>query len=83
MVGRIAKALLALGLCLQLTYAANILAVFTYTSPSPFLLVAPYMRALVRNGHQITIVSSVKLLADIDGARHIRVPMLDQLMEGE
>ncbi|XP_034488823.1 UDP-glucuronosyltransferase 2B15 [Drosophila innubila] len=81
MVGRKANALLVLGLCLQLTYAANILAVFTYTSHSPFLLVEPYMRALVRNGHQITIVSSVKPLEDIDGARHIRVPMLDQLME--
>ncbi|KAM8705493.1 hypothetical protein ACLKA7_009880 [Drosophila subpalustris] len=81
MVGHKAFALLVLGLCLQVTQAANILAIFTFTSKSPFILVAPYMRALVRNGHQITIVSQLKYMDEIEGARHIRVPMLDQLME--
>ncbi|KAH8406764.1 hypothetical protein KR222_010006, partial [Zaprionus bogoriensis] len=72
---------LAIGLCGQLGHGANILAVFSYSFPSPFLLVAPYMKALVRKGHQVTIISSVSHLPDIDGARHIRIQMLDQLAE--
>ncbi|KAH8312487.1 hypothetical protein KR044_011013 [Drosophila immigrans] len=81
MVGHMANVLLVLGLCLlSLTHAAHILAVFSYSFPAPFLLVAPYMKALVQNGHQVTIVSSVSHLADIEGARHIRIQPLDQLM---
>ncbi|XP_030571735.1 UDP-glucuronosyltransferase 2B15-like [Drosophila novamexicana] len=81
MVGHTSGALLIFSLCLQLTHAANILAVFSYSFPSPFLLVAPYMKALVQKGHQVTIISARNHLANIDGARHIRVEMLDQLME--
>ncbi|KAH8358913.1 hypothetical protein KR093_003243 [Drosophila rubida] len=80
MVGRMASALLVLGLCLSFTHAAHILAVFSYSFPAPFLLVTPYMKALVQNGHQVTIVSSFNHLTDIEGARHIRVQLLDQLM---
>jgi len=78
-----ASALLVVGLCFELTHAANILAIFTYTSASPYLLVAPYIQALVHNGHQVTIVSSPSHLQDIDGAQHIRVKMLDKVMEGK
>jgi len=83
MIGHMASALLVLGLCFQLTHEADILAVFTYTSASPYLFVAPYLRALVHNGHKVTIVSSPSHLDDIDGARHIRVQMLDKVMEGK
>ncbi|XP_062124374.1 UDP-glucosyltransferase 2 [Drosophila sulfurigaster albostrigata] len=80
MVGHIASALAVLGLCLSLTHAAQILAVFSYSFPAPFLLVAPYMKALVQNGHQVTIVSSYNHLEDIEGVRHIRIKLMDQLL---
>lgn len=76
-------ALLVLGLCVQLAHGANILAVFSYSFPSPFRLVAPYLEALVREGHQLTIISSPNHLSNIDGAHHIRVQMLDKLMLGK
>lgn len=76
-------ALLVLGLQAQLAYGANILAIFSYSFPSPFLLVTPYMEALVRQGHQVTIISSPLHLSNIDGAHHIRVHKLAGLMDGK
>ncbi|EDV93628.1 UDP-glycosyltransferase UGT5 [Drosophila grimshawi] len=81
MLGHLGVDFLVLGLCLQLATAANILAVFAYILPSPFYLVAPLMKALVHQGHQVTIISCGNHLADIDGAHHIRVRMLDHLSE--
>lgn len=75
--------LLVLGLYVQLAHGANILAVFSYSFPSPFRLVSPYLEALVREGHQLTIISAPHHLSNIDGAHHIRVPMLEKLMLGE
>lgn len=78
-----AALLVLLGLCGQLAHGANILAIFSYSFPSPYLLVAPYMKALVNQGHQVTIVSSPYHLSDIDGAHHIRVQNLGRLMVGK
>lgn len=85
MMGHVSGALLVIAVCLQqAALAANILAIFSYCSASSFLFLTPYMTALVQKGHQLTIISAGnKYLADIDGARHIRVNALDHLMAGE
>ncbi|KAH8385575.1 hypothetical protein KR200_000702 [Drosophila serrata] len=61
--------------------AADILAVFPYRLPSPFQVVRPLVRALVERGHRITVITPVGLPPDIEGVRHLRVPMLDKLMQ--
>lgn len=83
MLGLPGAALLVLGLYVQLAHGANILAIFSYSFPSPYLLVAPYMKALVDQGHRVTIISSPYHLSNIDGAHHIRVQKLGQLMDGK
>ncbi|XP_034660454.1 2-hydroxyacylsphingosine 1-beta-galactosyltransferase-like [Drosophila subobscura] len=76
---RLGSAWLALSLLLflELARAANILAVFPYRFPSPFKLVNPLMRALTQRGHKVTMITPVSMPSDIEGVRHIRVPMLD------
>jgi len=78
---RIVAVLLALLLCTRLTQSANILAIFSYTFSTPYLVVKPYIKALIAKGHNVTIISSVNLIPDIDGARHIRVAALDQVID--
>ncbi|KMZ05330.1 uncharacterized protein Dsimw501_GD18375, isoform C [Drosophila simulans] len=73
--------LLHLNLYLELGQAANILGVFPYRIPSPFQMVRPLIRALVERGHKVTMVTPADYPAEIDGVRHIRVPMLNQLMQ--
>ncbi|XP_023036445.1 UDP-glycosyltransferase UGT5 isoform X1 [Drosophila willistoni] len=68
-------------LSVQLTKADNILAIFSYASGSPYLLVRPLIKELVDRGHQITVVSAAKYFPTIDGTRHIRVFELDHLIE--
>ncbi|XP_022209464.2 UDP-glycosyltransferase UGT5-like [Drosophila obscura] len=76
---RLGSAWLALSLLLILesALAANILAIFPYRFPSPFKLVNPLMRALTQRGHKVTMITPVNMPSDIEGVRHIRVPMLD------
>lgn len=81
-VAQIVVALLSLVLCMRLVESANILAIFTYTFSTPYLVVIPYVQALVDNGHNITIISPVENLPDIKDVRHIRVPALDRLIYG-
>lgn len=81
-VAQIVVALLTLVLCMRLVESANILAIFTYTFSTPYLVVIPYVQALVDNGHNITIISPVENLPDIKDVRHIRVPALDRLIYG-
>lgn len=81
-VAQIVVALLMLVLCMRLIESANILAIFTYTFSTPYLVVIPYIQALVDNGHNITIISPVENLPDIKDVRHIRVPALDRLIYG-
>lgn len=81
-VAQIVVALLSLVLCMRLVQSANILAIFTYTFSTPYLVVIPYVQALVDNGHNITIISPVENLPDIKDVRHIRVPALDRLIYG-
>ncbi|XP_017046366.1 UDP-glycosyltransferase UGT5 isoform X2 [Drosophila ficusphila] len=80
---RLGSAWLALSLLLhlELGQAANILTVFPYRLPSPFQMVRPLVRALVDRGHKVTMVSPAGLPADIQGVRHIRVPMLNKNMQ--
>jgi len=75
--------LLHLNLYLELGQAANILGVFPYRIPSPFQMVRPLIKALVERGHKVTMVTPADYPAKIDGVRHIRVPMLNQLMQSE
>lgn len=82
---------LALGLCLCLNVflplefvrGASILAVFPYRLDQLFLVVRPLMKALTERGHNITMITPMGMLEDIDGVRHIRVPMLNTHMHGE
>ncbi|KAH8241261.1 hypothetical protein KR032_005720 [Drosophila birchii] len=71
---------LYVGLHKDLLQAANILGVFPYWQSSPFQVVRPLVRALVERGHNITMITPVGILPDIEGVRHIRVPMLNQHM---
>ncbi|XP_017145528.1 2-hydroxyacylsphingosine 1-beta-galactosyltransferase-like [Drosophila miranda] len=68
---------LSILLFLELALAANILAIFPYRFPSPFQLINPLMRALSQRGHKVTMVTPVNFPPDIEGVRHIRVPLLD------
>ncbi|XP_034484460.1 UDP-glucuronosyltransferase 2C1-like [Drosophila innubila] len=61
--------------------SANILAIFSYTFSTPYLVVKPYIKALIAKGHNVTVISSVNLLPDIDGVRHIRAAALDQVID--
>ncbi|KAH8280823.1 hypothetical protein KR054_000260 [Drosophila jambulina] len=61
----------------DLSQAANILGVFPYWRPSPFQMVLPLIRALVERGHNVTMITPNGILDDIEGARHIRVAMLN------
>ncbi|KAH8347153.1 hypothetical protein KR059_005868 [Drosophila kikkawai] len=61
--------------------AADILAVFPYRLLSPFQVVRPLVRNLVERGHSITMITPVGLPPDIEGVRHLRVPMLNKLMQ--
>jgi len=70
-------------LCSRITQSANILAVFAYTFGTPYMVVKPYIKALIAKGHNITVISSVRFLPDIEGVRHIRVPKLDQAIDGK
>nr|NP_001262470.1 UDP-glycosyltransferase family 303 member A1, isoform B [Drosophila melanogaster]NP_652621.1 UDP-glycosyltransferase family 303 member A1, isoform A [Drosophila melanogaster]AAF54598.1 UDP-glycosyltransferase family 303 member A1, isoform A [Drosophila melanogaster]AGB95852.1 UDP-glycosyltransferase family 303 member A1, isoform B [Drosophila melanogaster] len=68
-------------LCPKLTNAENILAVFSYTFGSSYLLITPFLRNLVQRGHQLTLISAVTIMPHIEGVHHIRVPKLDMLMK--
>lgn len=81
-VARIVIALSTLGFCMRLVESANILAIFSYTFSTPYLVVIPYVQALVNNGHNLTIISPVENLPDIKDVRHIRVPEMDRLIYG-
>ncbi|KAH8247655.1 hypothetical protein KR038_007601 [Drosophila bunnanda] len=61
--------------------AADILTIFPYRLPSLFQVVRPLVRALVERGHRVTMITPVGLPPDIEGVRHVRVPMLNQLMK--
>jgi len=82
---RLGCAWLALGLLLHLNLhldvglAANILGVFPYRLPSPFQMVRPLVKALVKRGHSVTMITPLGYLPDIEGVRHIRVPELNIL----
>lgn len=78
---RVAGVLLALLLCTRISQSANILAIFSYSFSTPYLVVQPYIKALIAKGHNVTIISSVKFISDIDGVRHIRAAALDQVIE--
>ncbi|XP_023034773.1 UDP-glycosyltransferase UGT5 [Drosophila willistoni] len=74
--------ILAMCVLLRLAQSSDILAIAAYTFPSPYLVWTPYLRALVERGHQVTMVSSVGVLDDIEGVRHIRLPQLDKTING-
>ncbi|KAI8045765.1 UDP-glucosyltransferase 2-like isoform X1 [Drosophila gunungcola] len=61
--------------------AANILGIFPYHCEAPFLVVRPWVQALVRRGHNVTLVTPEGLLPDIEGVRHIRVSKVNQHMQ--
>jgi len=80
---RVVVVLLELALCTRLTYSANILAIFSYTFNTPYLVVQPYIKGLIGRGHNVTIISPVSLLPDIESVRHIRIKNLDQVIDCE
>ncbi|XP_016974957.2 UDP-glycosyltransferase UGT4 [Drosophila rhopaloa] len=65
----------------KLAETENILAIFSYTFGSSYLLITPYLKSLAQRGHQLTVISSVSEMPHIEGVHHIRVPKLDMLME--
>lgn len=67
----------------RLAGSANILAIFVYSFSTSYLVVLPYIKALINNGHNITCISTVGNLPDIEGVRHIRIIALDHLVDGE
>ncbi|ALC45682.1 Ugt86Dh [Drosophila busckii] len=75
--------LLLLLLLLQLSslQADNILAVFGYAFSSPYLLVTPYINALVAKGHRVTLLTASKHMPLLPGVQHIRISSLDRQME--
>ncbi|XP_017092144.2 UDP-glycosyltransferase UGT4-like [Drosophila bipectinata] len=85
---RLGNTCLALGLWLcfnvilplEFVRAASILAVFPYRLPQLFQVVRPLMKALTHRGHKITMITPLGMFEDIDGVRHIRVPMLNTHM---
>ncbi|XP_017113953.1 UDP-glycosyltransferase UGT4 [Drosophila elegans] len=68
-------------LCPRLAETENILAIFSYTFGSSYLLVTPYLKNLAQRGHQLTVISSVADMPDIEAVHHIRVPKLDMLKQ--
>ncbi|XP_034487524.1 2-hydroxyacylsphingosine 1-beta-galactosyltransferase-like [Drosophila innubila] len=78
---KVVVVVLALLLCSRVTQSANILGIFSYTFGTPYLVVKPYIKALIAKGHNVTVISSVRFLPDIEGVRHIRVSNLDQAIE--
>lgn len=82
-VARNVIAFLTLIVCTSLAASANILAIFAYSSSISYLVVVPYIKALINNGHNITWISTVGHLPDIEGVRHIRILALDRLVDGE
>ncbi|KAH8280821.1 hypothetical protein KR054_000254, partial [Drosophila jambulina] len=61
--------------------AADILAVFPYRLPSPYQVVRPLVRSLIERGHRVTMITPMGMPPDIEGVRHLRVPMLNKLMQ--
>ncbi|XP_060646083.1 UDP-glycosyltransferase UGT4-like [Drosophila nasuta] len=80
-IARVVVALFAIFLCTRSTQSENILGIFWYTFSTPYKVVKPYIQALVNKGHNVTIISSVDLLPDIENVRHIRVAAIDQVRE--
>ncbi|XP_043654122.1 UDP-glycosyltransferase UGT5-like isoform X2 [Drosophila teissieri] len=81
---RLSSAWLALGMCLllhpngnfDLAQGANILGVFPYHYGSAFLVVRPWIEALLKRGHRVTLITPDEITPDIEGVRHIRVNKL-------
>ncbi|XP_026835529.1 UDP-glucuronosyltransferase 2C1 isoform X2 [Drosophila erecta] len=67
-------------LCQDSVQAASILGIFSYHFSSHNLVVRPLARALVKRGHNVTLITPVGMPSDIEGVRHIRVPKLNQQM---
>ncbi|KAH8278403.1 hypothetical protein KR018_002699, partial [Drosophila ironensis] len=61
----------------HLSQAANILGVFPYRHLSAFQVLRPLVGALVAKGHNVTMISPLSIPLDIEGVRHVRVPMLN------
>ncbi|EDW98148.1 uncharacterized protein Dyak_GE23950 [Drosophila yakuba] len=61
--------------------AASILGIFSYHFSSHSLVLRPLARALVKRGHNVTLITPVGMPADIEGVRHIRVPKLNQRVQ--
>ncbi|KAH8310459.1 hypothetical protein KR044_001512, partial [Drosophila immigrans] len=78
---RVVVALLALFLSTRPAQSENILALFAYTFSTPYSVAIPYIKALIHNGHNVTVISSLGFLPDIKDVRHIRVASIDQIIE--
>jgi len=79
--GLLLPALLFGLLCPKVAETENILAIFSYTFGSSYLLITPFLKSLVQRGHQLTVISAVKEMPHIEGVHHIRVPKLDMLRQ--
>ncbi|XP_017046356.1 UDP-glucosyltransferase 2-like [Drosophila ficusphila] len=69
--------LLLVNLNFKLGETANILGLFPYQYTSPFLVVKPFVQALVERGHNVTLITS-KSMPDVKGIRHLRVSKLNE-----
>lgn len=87
---RLSSAWLALGMCLflhpnvnfNLAESAKILGVFPYHYSSAYLVVRPWIEALVERGHNVTLITPDGMLPDLEGVRHIRVYKLMDRIRG-
>ncbi|KAH8356330.1 hypothetical protein KR084_002380 [Drosophila pseudotakahashii] len=73
--------ILQLELYQDFAHAASILGIFSYHLSSHFLVLRPLMGALVKRGHNVTLITPEGMPPDIEGVRHIRIPKLNKRVQ--
>ncbi|XP_017015523.2 UDP-glycosyltransferase UGT4 isoform X2 [Drosophila takahashii] len=61
--------------------AASILGIFSYHLSSHFLVLRTFAGALVKRGHNVTLITPEGMPPDIEGVRHIRIPKLNKRVQ--
>ncbi|XP_017083962.2 uncharacterized protein LOC108116535 [Drosophila eugracilis] len=65
----------------DLVQAADILGIFSFHLTSNFLVIRPFVKALVKRGHNVTLITPEGFPPDIEGVRHIRVAKLSKRLQ--
>ncbi|XP_055846221.1 UDP-glycosyltransferase UGT5-like [Episyrphus balteatus] len=67
-----------LAFCVGVARPANILGVFTSTSPSHLIIHMSYIRAMVERGHNATVITSLPIKDKNPKIHHILIPQSEQ-----